>query len=727
MARLTLVSTEKKSANGQASDLRHRAAPTEGESARILMEQMGFVLKKESPSQLEFKCPFHEEPGEVPRNKSGAFYINKTTSQYYCQAIQCNEKGNLTTLERHFGFDPQSDPTYVTMESRLETYQSALTPERRKVFYDHGLNDTTIDRFRFGYDVDKRKYVIPYLGEGKRPKAFRFYNPTPGTYIDKDGKEQNEPKYLWEEGVNITLWNGTDAIGSPDGAPNTHPGTEGIVFICEGEQKAAILCQMGLAAVAIPGAGLFKKEWVAEFVNAKKIIVVFDFDAPEFHRYKNCKHCGTVEKEDCKGHNPGQMGALRTCEMLGWKAKNIVLPCDNGNSKTDLNDYFTRDGHTLQEFLFLALGQKSGHVVESLADIMLNPPAETTWLIEGVLPTGGRLLVTGAPKVGKSIWIQNLVLSLATGVPFLRRFKVDHPTRVLLLDRELSRRSLFDRFMALIEDRPGFKAGLPNLLPDHDHNLKLDQKGALETLVQLVEQNGVEVIVFDTAYKFFSGDMESSSAVAKAFDVLDQLIKRTGVSVILTHHHRKGSGAAKGKEEAGHPDQVVGSFLWTGWPNGTVLLNFAKDRVREPFTTICSFTAFRDCAPPDPLMLHRTRESISYTAISDYHPDDERDFGGVTSIALGKPTVDTVGSLLLDMQPCIEADFLHKAGSLFKCSPATIKTVLLDLLDQSNDFVRSGNGSPQSPHVIKLNVREEESWDAEHQGRQTTVNEFITA
>lgn len=162
---------------------------------------------------------------------------------------------------------------------------------------------------------------------------------------------------------------------------------------------------------------------------------------------------------------------------------------------------------------------------------------------------------------------------------------------MLLLDRELSKWSLFQRLNALVEGRPGYQAAMENLLIDHDHLLRLDQPNAYDTLLQLVEQNGAEVVILDTAYKFLGGDVESSSALMKAFEVLDRVLHETGCSIVLTHHLKKGQGGkAKENTDVADPDAVAGSFLCTGWPNATIL--------------VCHLSA---CAHSRPLAGARTR------------------------------------------------------------------------------------------------------------------------
>ena len=87
-------------------------------------------------------------------------------------------------------------------------------------------------------------------------------------------------------------------------------------------------------------------------------------------------------------------------------------------------------------------------------------------------------------------------------------------------------------------------------------------------------------------------------------------------------------------------------------------------------------------------------------------------------------SVEAVGSLLLEMQPALENDFLHAASGYFKCQPTTVKTLLIDLLDSTDDFVRTGTGGPNSPFVLRLNEIQEETWEAEHKGQQMAVNQL---
>lgn len=714
MVRLRVISSNTRG----NSNLAHRASVSEGEAAKRLLESEGYVFKSKAKGQYATRCPFHEGPGAVESRKSPNFYLDAESSKYFCQSAGCGERGNLLLLERFFGVDQDDDfvVAYRDRDTRLKEYEANLTKVLRLPFYEHGLSDVTIERFRLGYEPEHTeqrdgrsvtipgRHVIPYL-EGRRPRFFRYYAP------------EGEPKwkYTWESGAESTLFNAQDAMGDADGR----------VILAEGELKAMLLVQMGYAAVGVPGATQWKDEFQAAFTHARSVVICYDNDNPAFHDYDRpernqpCRKCEAKGLSRCAGHNPGQDAALNRLEQIGWRAKNVVLPLPSDQvPKTDVNDYFMRDGHSNTDFAELVTGKRATpYRVASLAEITASPPDEAEFLIaEGILSAGGRLLVAGKPKVGKSIFVNNLALALASGIPFLKSgsfggFAIDHPTRTLLLDRELSRWSLFKRLRALIEDRAGLRAAEENLLIDHDHLIRLDQVNAYETLLQMVEQNGAETVILDTAYKFFGGDIESSASLNKGFEVLDKIIHQTGCSFILTHHHKKTQGGSgRQSMDVADPDNVAGSYLWTGWPNGTILLNFLDRSVENPYNSIATFTAFRDAAPPEPLALYRSRESIAYTSIEPYS------FQAATpparqSVQVIKPTTEMVSNLLLEQCPITEEEFLHRACGYFGVTEPTLRPFYLDMLSQG-DFEKS-KGYP-TVLSFKFADTDEQSWEAEH-------------
>jgi hypothetical protein len=250
---------------------------------------------------------------------------------------------------------------------------------------------------------------------------------------------------------------------------------------------------------------------------------------------------------------------------------------------------------------------------------------------------------------------------------------------------------------------------MENLLIDHDHLIRLDQPNSYDTILQLVEQNGAEVIILDTAYKFFGGDVESSSSLMKGFEILDRVLHDTGCSIVMTHHMKKSQGGkSKENNDVADPDSVAGSFLWTGWPNATILLNYLNRSVENPFNSIATFTAFRDHAAPEPLALYRDRSSIAYQSITPYSHDEFA--ASERAIVFTKPTTEGTEELLLEMCPTTEEDFLHVAAARYGVAINTIRPFYLDAMSKGSFEKPDGR-----PPILKFKHDVEvESWEKEH-------------
>lgn len=84
----------------------------------------------------------------------------------------------------------------------------------------------------------------------------------------------------------------------------------------------------------------------------------------------------------------------------------------------------------------------------SLEDL-LNQVDDVEWLVDGILPKAGVLLVTGEPGGGKSWMLQELALAFSTGRPWLGHFPTTK-AEVLVIDEENALRLLRKRFARLI-------------------------------------------------------------------------------------------------------------------------------------------------------------------------------------------------------------------------------------------------------------------------------------
>lgn len=81
--------------------------------------------------------------------------------------------------------------------------------------------------------------------------------------------------------------------------------------------------------------------------------------------------------------------------------------------------------------------------VRGLRELLDEPDAQTAYRIDGLAPSGGRVMLSAQFKAGKTTLVGNLVAALADKQPFLSAFAVnDAAHRLVLIDDELSEPTL---------------------------------------------------------------------------------------------------------------------------------------------------------------------------------------------------------------------------------------------------------------------------------------------
>ncbi|HEX2697890.1 MAG TPA: AAA family ATPase [Anaerolineales bacterium] len=176
--------------------------------------------------------------------------------------------------------------------------------------------------------------------------------------------------------------------------------------------------------------------------------------------------------------------------------------------------------------------------VLSLAQLLEQQTPTTPCLVEpGLLPAQGILFVGGEPKVGKSILVANLALSLASG---LNRtgFSIPTPRRVLICQFELPLPQFVSR-LALMRRGVGAAAD-QNLLVDTratGHLLSAPQ--GLQHFLTAAREAAVEVIILDPLYSTHDQDENDTRAMAALCQALLRLRDASRAALIVVHHVRK--------------------------------------------------------------------------------------------------------------------------------------------------------------------------------------------
>src|SRR5271157_2663785 len=177
--------------------------------------------------------------------------------------------------------------------------------------------------------------------------------------------------------------------------------------------------------------------------------------------------------------------------------------------------------------------------VVSLAQLLAEQPAAPPpgWIEPGLLPPQGILFVGGEPKVGKSLLVANLALSLAAGSG-RTGFSIPAPRRVLICQFELPV-SQFVARLAVMRKAMGSAA---------DGNLLIDTRATGHLLCAPQGMNhflaaskaaAAEVIILDPLYSTHDQDENDTRSMAALCQSLLRLRDASQAALIVVHHVRK--------------------------------------------------------------------------------------------------------------------------------------------------------------------------------------------
>ena len=242
--------------------------------------------------------------------------------------------------------------------------------------------------------------------------------------------------------------------------------------------------------------------------------------------------------------------------------------------------------------------------VLSLAQLLerqsLAPPP---CLVEpGLLPVQGILFVGGEPKVGKSLLVANLALSLAAGSDRLG-FPVPTARRVLVCQFELPIPQFVSRLATM--RRVLGSAADQNLFIDTratGHLLSAPQ--GLQHFLTAAQAASAEIIILDPLYSTHDQDENDTRSMAALCQSLLRLREASRAALIVVHHVRKSIG----RYEIG--SAFRGSSALHAVGDSYLLLT----RPSPQFNTVELRFQFRYAAPQPPRLLQLESSALWFSA-----------------------------------------------------------------------------------------------------------------
>ena len=183
--------------------------------------------------------------------------------------------------------------------------------------------------------------------------------------------------------------------------------------------------------------------------------------------------------------------------------------------------------------------KSSAATVLSLAQLLEQQPSTPrSCLVEpGLLPPQGILFVGGEPKVGKSLLVANLALSLASGSN-RSGFSIPAPRRVLVCQFELPVPQFVDR-LATMRKAIGTTADQNLLIDTRATGHLLSAPQGMSHFLSAAQSAAAEVIILDPLYSTHDQDENDTRAMAALCQSLLRLRDASRAALIVVHHVRK--------------------------------------------------------------------------------------------------------------------------------------------------------------------------------------------
>lgn len=199
-------------------------------------------------------------------------------------------------------------------------------------------------------------------------------------------------------------------------------------------------------------------------------------------------------------------------------------------------------------------------------------PMELRWLIDELWGDEAVGIVGGEPKCCKSFLALAMAISVAGGVPCLRRFTPMQTGRVLLFAAE-------DALHVVRRRLAGIAAAAGLDLADLDihvitaPSVRLDIERDRDALAETVAALAPKLLILDPFVRLHRIDENLSGEVAPLLAYLRELQRRHHLAVVLVHHARKGGAKMRGGQA------LRGSSEFHAWGDSNLYLRRDGDQL----------------------------------------------------------------------------------------------------------------------------------------------------
>lgn len=209
----------------------------------------------------------------------------------------------------------------------------------------------------------------------------------------------------------------------------------------------------------------------------------------------------------------------------------------------------------------------------------IKPPG---WLIGGIWTNEAHGIIAGEEKTYKSMFVQDLAVSVATGTDFLNYFPVPEEKvgPVIYIQEENQESMVQDRFLKICSSRGLSKRRrMPTKMPldvINNNGIDLTAKDHLKEIARLIELRKAKFLILDPFYLMTPGVDENSAA--EVIPVLKNLLRikqRFGCGILIVHHYKKQD---KQNPLHGEAARISGTGSFGRWYESMLLIERGEEQ-----------------------------------------------------------------------------------------------------------------------------------------------------
>ncbi len=193
----------------------------------------------------------------------------------------------------------------------------------------------------------------------------------------------------------------------------------------------------------------------------------------------------------------------------------------------------------------------------TLSVMMKLETPDNPYIVDVLVPTGTIVSIIGETGKGKSLFMLELAKSMAFGEDFFGEFVVEDKQRVLIIDQEMNKNLLVDRFKSFFYDKTETEMKSSGLEIMFEKCWSIDDPKKFKAMKKKIVKGKYDVVIFDTWITIHGAEENSSDSVKKINALMLEMIAECGITIIYLHHKKKamdggsstGANSARGSTE----------------------------------------------------------------------------------------------------------------------------------------------------------------------------------